>query len=206
MRADTIVQLMPAQAPRAPLQSSTVGTFTAFVATTPLQSVDVWAAYPDGMVAVVRAATYRIEWFGADGARTSTEPVTFVPIPVSAGDRKRVVDEFKRAADAALQSNPNRTAILAVNYDEPSSWPTTHPPFRSDLAPQVDPHDRLWLATRCLKDEQATCYDVIDRQGMRVARYKIAPRTVIVAFGKDVVYTFNESKGQLQRHPLAETP
>ncbi|MBL0169426.1 MAG: hypothetical protein IPP90_01690 [Gemmatimonadaceae bacterium] len=208
LRFDTIAQLMPAQSPRPPLSpnSSNAGTMVVYIGTAPVQSVDVWAAYADGTVAVVRAATYRIEWFSPDGSRTSAEPVAYAPIPVTSGDRKRVVEEFKRAADAALQSNPMRTAILAINYDEPASWPTTHPPFRGDIAPLVDARDRLWLATRCNKDEQSLCYDVIDRSGVRVDRYKLPPRTMIVGFGKDVVYTFVDSKDILQRHPLTSSP
>ncbi len=208
LRFDTIVQLMPAQAPRPPLSpaSSNAGTLVVYIGSAPVQSVDVWAAYPDGSVAVVRAATYRIEWFSPDGSRSSTEPVPFTPISVTSGDRKRVVEEFKRTADAALQSNPMRTAILAINYDEPASWPASHPPFRSDIAPLIDTHDRLWLGTRCSKDEQGLCYDVIDRRGARVDRYKLPPRTVIVGFGKDAVYSFVDAKDVLQRHTLTDSP
>lgn len=208
LRFDTIVQLVPAQSPRPPLSpvSSNAGTLVVYIGTTPVQSVDLWAAYPDGTVAVVRAATYRIEWFSPDGSRSSTEPVTYSPISVTSGDRKRVVEEFKRTADAALQSNPMRTAILAINYDEPASWPASHPPFRSDIAPLIDTHDRLWLGTRCRKDEQCLCYDVIDRRGARVDRYKLPPRTVIVGFGKDAVYSFVDARDVLQRHTLTGVP
>ena len=127
LRFDTIVQLMPDQSPRPPLSpvSSNAGTLVVYIGTTPVQSVDVWAAYPDGTVAVVRAAPYRIEWFSPDKSRSSTEPVPHNPISVTSGDRKRVVEEFKRTADAALQSNPIRTAIPAINYDEPASWPAS---------------------------------------------------------------------------------
>jgi hypothetical protein len=198
------VQLMPAQAPRPPA-TNTMGTFTVYVGTAPLQSVDVWAAYRDGTVAVVRAATYRVEFFAPDGTRSSAEPVPFTPIPVSNADRKRVMDDYKRVGDAALAALPTRTSILAVTYEEPRAWPETHPPFRSDVAPLVDPQDRLWLATRCAKDESALCYDVIDRRGALVERYRLPTKTRVVGFGRDVVYTAFASKSDkdvLQRHPL----
>ncbi len=88
--------------PRVSPASSNAGTLVVYIGTAPVQSVDVWAAYPDGSVAVVRAATYRIEWFSPGGSRSSTEPVPFTPISVTSGDRKRVVEEFKRTADAAM--------------------------------------------------------------------------------------------------------
>ena len=208
LRYDTVAQLMPAQAPRAPA-TNTVGTFTVHVSSAPLQSVDVWAAYGDGTVAVVRAATYRIEWFALDGTTTSTDPVPFTPVAVTEGDRKRVVEAYRQVGDEMLKSLPTRTSILAVAYEDPPSWPTTHPPFRSDITPLVDRQERLWLATRCWRDEQALCYDVIDRHGQRVARYRLPPKSRLVAFGPDVAYTIDEQKSDkdvLQRHPLSRLP
>ncbi|MEQ1690996.1 MAG: hypothetical protein ABMA00_06915 [Gemmatimonas sp.] len=208
LRFDTIAQLLPPQSPRAPSSPNGwgSGTYTVFVGTAPLQSVDVWTALADGTVAIVRAASYRIEWVAPDGTRSFTEPVPFTPITVTSGDKKRVSEEFKRTSDEALQANSMRTAALAINYDEPASWPATHPPFRGDLVPLVDLRDRLWLATRCMKDEQSLCYDVIDRTGARVERYRLPPKTSIVGFGKDAAYSFLESKGIVQRHGLAGPP
>lgn len=208
-RLDTLAQLMPPQAPRNPAQPGAgvnlSGTFTVFVSTAPLQSVDNWAVLSDGTVGVIRAATYRIEWFAPDGTKSSSEPIPFAPIAVTSGDRKKVMEDYKVIGDAALAALPSRTSILAVAYDEPASWPTTHPPFRGDITPLVDSRDRMWLATRCAKDEQALCYDVIGRDGTRVTRYHLPPKLRVVGFGKDVVYTINEQKSDkdvLQRHPL----
>jgi hypothetical protein len=182
------------------------GTFQAFVGTGPLQSVDVWAALSDGTVAVVRAASYRVEWFPPIGEHHFTDAVPYTPIPVTKEDKKRVVDVYKALGEAALLANPRRTAFLAVTFEEPSTWPATHPPFRGDIEPQVDPQDRIWLTTRCAKDEQSVCYDVIDRNGARVERYRLPPKTRVVGFGPGVVYTAFEQKSDkdvLQRHPLS---
>ena len=121
---------------------------------------------------------------------------------VSAFNARAVVDLDR----LALVYKPQWIDWLPHSYDEPASWPATHPPFRGDLVPLVDLRDRLWLATRCAKEEQSLCYDVIDRTGARVERYRLPPKTSIVGFGKDAAYSFLESKGIVQRHALAGPP
>jgi len=205
MRMDTVARLMGPQAPRPPMTNSQAGTWTVFVATTPLQLLDTWAAMSDGTVAVVRAASYRIEWYAPNGERSVTDSVHYTPFPVTTNDKKRVVDEYKRIGSALLAANPQRTAILAVTYAEPPQWPASHPPFRGDIDPLVDAEDRIWLATRCVTDDGALCYDVIDRIGERVERYRVPPKTRVVGFGKGAIYTAFEQKSDkevLQRHPL----
>lgn len=104
-----------------------------------------------------------------------------------------------------IKNEPRRTSILAVAYEEPRSWPATHPPFRGDVAPVVDGLDRVWLMTRCLTDEQSVCYDVIDRNGARVQRYRLPEKSVVVGFGKNTVYVAVEQKSDkslLQRYTL----
>lgn len=205
MRPDTVAQLMGPQLPRSPLTNNQVGTFNVFVATTPLQALDTWAAMSDGTVAVIRAASYRVEWYAPNGERTVTDSVPYTPIPVTNNDKKRVLEDYKTVGGALLAASPQRTAILAVTYSEPPSWPALNPPFRGDITPQVDPDDRIWLATRCASDDGALCYDVIDRTGERVARYRLPPKTRVAGFGKGSVYTAFEQKSDkelLQRHPL----
>ena len=205
MRPDTVVTLMPAQEPRAPMTLTSTGTFQVFVGTAPVQSVDAWAVMSDGTVAVVRAASYRVEWFPLVGDHIFTDAVPYTPIPITKEDKKRVVEAFKPVGEKALEKLPSRTSILAVTYEEPTAWPATHPPFRGDIPAQVDPQDRIWLATRCAKDDQSNCYDVIGRNGARVERYKLPPKTRVVGFGPGVVYTAFEQKSDkdvLQRHPL----
>ena len=206
-RPDTVVTLMPPQRPRNPTNpQQNGGTLSIFVSTAPVQSVDAWAVLSDGTVAVVRAASYRVEWFPLVGDHAFTDPIAYTPIPITKDDKKRVVDAYKRIGEQQLQNHPMRTAILAVTYEEPQTWPATHPPFRGDAEALVDPQDRIWLATRCLKDEQANCYDVIGRNGARADRFKLPPKTRVVGFGPGVVYTAFEQKTDkdvLQRHPLS---
>jgi len=201
---DTAAQLMPAQAPKPPVMGSG-GNYKVYANTAALQPVDTWAPLSDGTVMILRAATYRVDLIGVDGTRVSLGPVSFTPLPITDDDRKRVMDDNKRSVEEALRNNPRRTSISTIAVEEPSSWPTTHPPFRGDLAPVVDPIDRMWVVTRCEKDARARCYDVIDRDGQRQGRVRLPDRTLVVGFGAVSLYTLDVQKPDkpvLQRHPL----
>jgi len=202
---DTIIQLMPPQQPRAFVLSQTVGTLSLFVGTESLQSVDAWAVLSDGTVVVVRAGGYRLDLIAPDRSRTQVGPIAFPKIPVTDGDRKRIMASYKAAMTAQIASNPRLAVVRSVEYEEPSTWPVTHPPFRGDVGARVDRRDQIWLSTRCAKQEQADCYDVISRAGERVMRVRLPDKTALLGFGKDAVYLAMEEKGDklvVQRYAL----
>lgn len=202
---DTVTQLLPLQAPKPAFLNPNLATFTTHFATSPVQAVDAFATLSDGTVAVLRAATYRLDLFALDGTRTQAGPVPFEPIAVTDEDRKRIVDDQKRAVETLVRMNASRFQGITVAYEDPPSWPTTHPPFRGDVAPIVDREDRIWVATRCAKDAQAWCYDAIDRSGARAGRLRLPPRTQIAGFGFAAIYTVNLKDPEhpvVQRHPL----
>ncbi len=198
-RMDTLAMLMPAQQPRPPFVVREPLSMQVYVGTDPLQPIDVYAVLNDGTVAVLRAATYRIDYFNADGTRSQTAPIPFTRINVTENDQKRVMNETK-----AFTQRATVKSRAALRFDEPKVWPAVHPPFRHDIAVRVDGADRLWVPTRCALDEQSTCYDVITRDGTRVERVRFAGAAAVMGFGKDAVYTVapQKDKSLLQRHPL----
>lgn len=202
---DTIIQLMPPQQPRRFVMNPTTSVLSVFVGTESLQAVDTWAVLSDGTVAIVRAGSYRLDLIAPDGSRTQVGPIEASRIAVSDGDRKRIVATYKDAISAQMTSNPGMSRVRTALYEEPTAWPVTHPPFRGDVAARVDRRDQIWLSTRCAKQEQAECFDVISRAGTRVARVRLPDNTSLLGFGKDAVYLAMEDKGEkvvLQRYAL----
>ncbi len=205
LRYDTIIQLIPPQQPRAFVISQTVGSLSLFVGTESLQSVDAWAVLSDGTVVIVRAGGYRLDLIAPDGSRTQAGPIAFPKIPVTDGDRKRIMSSYKAAMAAQIAANPRLTQVRSVEYEEPTTWPVTHPPFRGDVGARVDRRDHIWLSTRCAKQEQADCYDVISRAGVRVMRVRLPDNTTLLGFGKEAVYLALEEKRDklvVQRYAL----
>ncbi len=192
---DTVVQLMPAQAPRPPQRNQETSTMLIAIPTTPFQAVDSWVAFRDGFVAVVRGATYRVDLIAPDGTRAGSEPIPYPKLDVTDNDRKEFVSTYKKTTEENLSRGGSGSQIRTFSFSEPAIWPTTHPPFRGDVPAVLGSDDRIWLAVRCTKDEKAVCYDVIDRAGLRVARYRLPAKSRVLAAGADAVFTVNESKG-----------
>ncbi len=202
---DSLTQLLPAGPRRAPLSNSNTGSRTFYVPITSLTPIDAWAAFDDGTVAVLRAKGFRLELTGIDGETVRSDSIPYAHIEVTEKDRKRIMERYRDSTAEVLRTSAERVQTSGVRYQEPTTWPTEHPPFRSDPAPVVGPGNRLWLSVRCVSGEAATCYEVIDRQAQRVARWQLPEETTIVAFGKNAVYTYNRLKSgseRLQRHPL----
>ena len=192
---DTVVQLLPAQAARPPQRSQETATMMVTIPTTPFQAVDTWVAYRDGTVAVVRAATYRLDFIAPDGARTQGQPIPFPKVAVNDEDRKAHVSTVKRTTEENMGRASARSPIRTFIYTEPATWPATHPAFRGDAPAVLGSDERIWLSVRCENDSKATCFDVIDRTGQRAARYRLPARSRLLAAGKEAVYIVNESKG-----------
>lgn len=204
---DSLAQFLPLARPRTPQASTTTGTRVYYVAANPLFPADVWAAYDDGGIAVVRSSGYRIDFIAVNGERLRSDSIPYPEIAVTDKDRKRVVKSFKDSTADVLRVSADRVQTASVVYEDPTSWPTVHPPFRGDVTPVVGPGDLLWLPVRCTSTEDAQCYDVIDRNAKRVARWQLPDETYIVGFGKGVVYTWNKQKRgkeHVQRHPLPQ--
>lgn len=200
---DTLAQILPLAQGRP--QQYFNGTGTMALSIPPgYQHVDAWTVLSDGTVAIVRAATYRFNFIAPDGTRSETAPVPYQKLALGDEDRKLYLADSKRTMGEGVVSTAQRP-VTAINWAEPTVWPAEHPPFRGELGVVRGTDDRMWLATRCAKDAKASCYDVIDRTGARVARYRLPANTVVLAATGDAVYTVNQQKSDkhlLQRHPL----
>ena len=200
---DTLAQILPLAQGRPSQYFNQTGTMAVSIPPG-YQHVDAWTVLSDGTVAIVRAATYRFNFIAPDGTRSESTPVPYQKIALGDEDKKLYLADAKRTMGEGVKSTAQRP-VTAVNWAEPTVWPAEHPPFRAELGIVRGTDDRMWLATRCAKDAKASCYDVIDRSGTRVARYRLPANTVVLAATGDVVYTVNQQKSDkhvLQRHPL----
>lgn len=202
---DTVTQLLPPQAPRDDDLNQQTAALRVSVGTAPLQAVDTWAAFRDGTVAIVRAGNYHVDYILPDGTRFQNGPIAFPKVAVTDGDRKTIMANEKKAREDARARTKSNSFMTSYAFIEPEVWPSTHPPFRADIRPIMDAEDRMWLTVRCEKDEKSVCYDVIDKSGNRAERYRLPPKTRVIAVSKDAVFTVNEQKDDkpvLQRHSL----
>ncbi len=149
---------------------------------------DGFAVARDGSIALVRAEPYRVEWRAPNGKMVQGPALTFTPQPITAADKAEV--EARRRS-VQLPGNVRISRPDGSTFDPSSSVPepryaAAKPAFVQDPI-RIDEQDRVWVRRHAAVGAPAL-YDVFDRQGVRVDRVELPPRTTLAGFGRGVVY------------------
>ena len=167
---------------------------------------DVWAALPDGRVAILRDGIYQVQFVGAGRAATLGPVVPSRPIPVTALERKAQLDSVRKMMDsvmaetrktiAAATSN-SKTASPSVEADvlEPRTWAANKPPYTSLLS---SPDGHLWVVVSHPAGTKAAKFDVLNSTGAPIAQVVLAPGERLVGLGRGTVYTTRKDADDLQ--------
>ena len=172
-----------------------------------LVASDPWTVFPDGRIAIVRGATYTVEFIAADGKKTSAR-VAYDPIKVTAADQKAEMDEARRAmAEQGKTVQKMMPPNVTMDFEllPPAEWPANYPPV-SALGALAAPDGRLWVKRGTpfrLGREQ---WDVIDQAGKLIARWRLPAKTTLVAIGQGVVYTVRTDEDDLRYLQRIEVP
>jgi hypothetical protein len=188
----------------------------------PLAPRDEWAVFPDGRVAVARAATYHIDFILPDGSKRSGPRIAYTPVRMSAAEIR--YEEGLRNAARANQmsisiSNSNgqvsRSAQMGPGANAPpleplTDWPEVKPPFRFGLASVVArPNGELWVRRTENAQARGTLYDVINAQGTVAFQVRLEDGVSLVGFGTNTIYTTRKDEDDLvylRRHAATELP
>ena len=164
-----------------------------------LVASDPWTVFPDGRIAIVRGATYAVEFIAPDGKKTSTR-ITYEPIKVTAADEKAEMDSARRMmTEQAKAAQKMMPANITMDFEltPPADWPANYPPA-APLGALAGPDGRLWVKRSIPVRMGREQWDVIDAAGRLVARWRLPPRTSIVAIGQGVVYTVRTDEDDLR--------
>lgn len=184
----------------------------------PLAARDEWAVFPDGRVAIVRAADYHIDWIMPNGSRVTSPPVRYTPIKMTAADIKEEEALRVRASAGALRTavtvdggGPQRSSVSVGGPSGPppeprTDWPAVKPPFRPGQASVwARPNGELWVRRTELAGAKGTLYDVFNPQGGMSHQLRVADGLSVVGMGNGTVYTVKLDEDDLQylqRHRL----
>lgn len=164
-----------------------------------LVASDPWTVFPDGRIAIVRGATYTVEFIAADGKKTSAR-VAYDPIKVTAADQKAEMDSARRMmAEQGKSVQKMLPANVTMDFEllPPAEWPANYPPV-SPLGALPAPDGRLWVKRSTPVRVGREQWDVIDQAGKLVARWRLPARTTLVAVGQGVVYTVRTDEDDLR--------
>ena len=196
------------------------GTNTKITMTAPdFSPQDVWTALPDGRVAILQGGNYQVRFVGAGRAETIGPRIPSVPVPVTALEKKALVDSVRRGMDsmfpqigrsaaAAAGASGRTTAVprFAAEVLEPPRWPANKPPYTSL---QSSPDGRLWVTLSQPTGTKTAKYDVLNGSGALIAHVELAPGERLVGLGRGTAYTTRKDEDDLQylrRYVLPRMP
>ncbi|HEX4933991.1 MAG TPA: hypothetical protein VFV33_12470, partial [Gemmatimonadaceae bacterium] len=163
---------------------------------------DAWAVFPDGRVAVARGSDYHTEWIDAGGRRTVAGRVPYTPIPITERDKERARKAMREGAEQGLKlgasmaaSSGQKMPKIAMDVEEPASWPKVKPPFAMVRA---GPDGRLWVVRSGGGDDEGAEYDVLAPDGRLERRVRTSPRVTLLGFGKGVLYAVRKDEDDLR--------
>jgi hypothetical protein len=164
-----------------------------------LQDLDQMLMFPDGWTAIARTNPYRVDWCAPRGACRAGAVIEPLPATIS--------DEDKRAHFPAAHASGGWPEDMTM--DKITAWPPRLPPFaarvnRFDHSPLMAMADGNLLIERVASTAApARQYDVIDREGVRVSRFKLPVHHEVVSAGQRWLYvavTNDDGVQRLTRH------
>lgn len=169
--------------------------------------LDAWGVFPDGRVIVVRGRGYVPEIYPVGTAMQRAAALPYARLPVTAADRRTMMDSVRRAVDEGLRQASGMAGAGAANIPpieliEPDPWQTERPPLTADVI-RVDPRGRAWVPV--LDRTPGQRYDLLDAQGRILDAIKLEPGIQLLGFGTSSVYTARKDQDDLlyiRRHPL----
>lgn len=170
---------------------------------------DAWAALPDGRVAILRDGVYRVHFITPGHPETLGPIVPYLPVPVTAAERKAVVDSLRKTMDVTMQSMRKSVGTaegmptIDIQILEPTKWATAKPAYTALLGA---PDGRLWVSPSMPAGTKAMHFDVLDGTGALLAHVQLATGETLAGLGRNTVYTIRTDEDGLQhlrRYSLA---
>ena len=156
-----------------------------------LVASDPWTVFPDGRIAIIRGATYAVEFIAPDGKKSAPTRIAYEPIRVTAADQKAEMDDAHRVmAEQGKAAQKMLPAGVTMDFEllPPASWPSNYPAV-APLGALAGPDGRLWVKRSTPIRVGREQWDVIDQAGKLVASWRLPAKTTLVAVGQGVVYT-----------------
>lgn len=193
---DTIcfVRLPPRRTDQRSMVAETPGAFGLGV---PFGEQDDWTLDPAGLVAVVRATPYRVEWYrGAE--RVDISPViTDLRVAVTEADKEAWWDRMRQDSIILLDCRREPCVATAVHRPvRPTEWPRTKNPFEPGLL-VLSATGGLWISRAGSAADTRTVYDVVTR-GVGVQQVVLSPGRRVEHVGERFAYVSYEDEDGLR--------
>ncbi|MES2304835.1 MAG: hypothetical protein V4558_04980 [Gemmatimonadota bacterium] len=166
----------------------------------PYTRTDVWAALPDGRVAIVRPDPYRVDIVTGPGKVVKGVPIAYTPVKIGKAER----DAFRKALTSSggpmmvtrgttsgggggAPSNTGPTVSRGTPgaiADE--DFPAVMPAYSNQV--RVSPEGEVWVPRNRPASDKVPTYDIFDSNGKLIGKATLKPGCVVVGFGAGTVY------------------
>lgn len=159
----------------------------------PVPAGDDWTLTPDGVIAIVRAQDYHIDWIAPDGRMSSTPKMPFDWKRITPEEKQQIIDSVRKAeADRVAKLPPPGPAVPGVFVAPPvqvltvdaNELPDFYPPVRQGQV-RSDREGNIWIlpSTTVGATGAGLRYDVVNREGLIIERVQLPKGRTLVGFG-----------------------
>jgi len=152
-----------------------------------------WAVAPNGTVALVHPAPYRLSLI-TNGRQQDGPPVTVPPVRVTEADRSAFTDaesRVPRGPSSPAGSEPPRPAGTPPPTRKQGGaplFPDVMPPFSGRDAVHAAPDGRVWVSRSGHATDTVQVIDVFGANGQLEERIALPPRRRLLSFSESRVY------------------
>jgi hypothetical protein len=164
----------------------------------PYSPVTTWAPLPDGRVAVVNPAPYRVDIIEARGRVRTGTAVPYTPVRIGKAERDAYRAAMASAPRLSMRVGPGGTQMstggnsgIQMPEIPDSDFPQTMPPFGAagmTNGVNVAPNGEIWVLRTRPASDRAPTYDIWSPTGQLVGKATLKPNSLVVGFGQGAVY------------------
>lgn len=176
------------------------------IAPIPLSATDVWAAGPDGSVAIARAGEVRVDWLAPDGSLTRGETLDLPAVAIRRAEREEWNEDRTSngggigiemtVENGARSMRMSRGGMGGEPDLDAMTWPDQKAPWVASSG-AVDALGRFWVR-RSLPAGERGLYDVFTRADGHVGSVRFPEDRRLVGFGDGSLYVVHVDDFDLQ--------
>ncbi len=173
----------------------------------PFSPRDSWAVAPDGRIAIVRAADYRLEWVTPGGAKRVGPPNAWRPVPIREAEKLEWVGQSADGVSVGVTNNNGQMSVtmrrggMRMGGSAPpdtrsQEWPEAKPPFVTNGV-WVSPSGEAWVE-RSVPAGSGRVFDIFGANATLARRVVLPEGRRLIGFGDGVIYTRWSNEDDLQ--------
>lgn len=209
-KATTLTKIVSATKQTQPKMQMSEGKFQMTLTAPDYRPNEVWAALPDGRVALFKDGVYRAHLLAAGKPEVLGPVIPATPVPVTAAEQKALMDSLRALLDKQIEQVQKMGGANAPKMSAkilpPAKWAAVKPAVSSVMA---SPDGRLWVMTAAPHTAKTSLFDVLDGRGALIGKVQIPAGESAIGLGRGTIYTMrkdDDDQQYVRRYVLPALP